>query len=122
MRIYKDQVSLENSSLTDVDEAIGEFIGNRLQDFVDYIDSDLGSMVHILVIEPSDALTDVDAELGFSLVDRPWDVVESHPGWYEITVVLSDDGFGWVIYVPKHASTDAFLLEKCASYCQESMP
>jgi hypothetical protein len=50
-------------------------------------------------------LTTVDVQLGFSLGERPIDVIESHPGWYEITIVLSDDGFGVVLYVPKHPDT-----------------
>lgn len=101
---------------------LAELLDRLMGELNEYGGLDLSELVHILVIEPSDALTDVDVELGFSLLDRPWDVVESHPGWYEITVVVSDDGFGWVIYVPKHATTDAALLEKCASYCKESMP
>ena len=110
-------------SLNDgIEPGICRLIECRLHEIDDFRDYDFSELIHILVIEPGDALTDVDAELGFSLLDRPWDVVESHPGWYEATVVVSDDGLGWVIYVPKHASTDASLLKKCASYCKESMP
>ncbi len=100
----------------------GELLDRLMEELNEYGGLDLSELVHIVVFEPGEALTDIDAELGFSLLDRPWDVVESYLSWYEITVVLSDDGFGWVIYVPKHASTDVTLLERCASYCQESMP
>lgn len=122
MQIYRDTDFLQAAVILDKKTQLERLIAKRLQDLAGYEDYELAELIHILVIEPSDALTDVDAELGFSLVDRPWDVVESHPGLYEITVIVSDDGFGWVIYVPKHASTDATLLEQCASYCKESMP
>ena len=36
-------------------------------------------------------------------------VCEAHAQWYEITFVLSSDGFGVVVYVPK-TCTDATLL------------
>jgi len=121
MRVYWNADSIQNARDKTTCSGFGKLLALRIEGLSDYEES-LSELIHILVIEPSDALTDVDAELGFSLSDRPWDVVESHPGWYEITVVVSDDGFGWVIYVPKHANTDAALLERCASYFKESMP
>jgi hypothetical protein len=121
MHFYRNTIFLQTSVTFESDTQLQGLIAQRLLDLADY-DESLSELIHILVIEPSDTLTDVDAELGFSLTDRPWDVVESYPGWYEITVVLSDDGFGWVIYVPKHANTDPALLEQCANYCKESMP
>lgn len=119
---FIDADSLLGVNDTDVDLQIATLINGRLRDLLICNGEDLSSLIHVLVIKPGEKLIDVDSELGFSLLDRPWDVAESHPGWFEITVVMSDDGFGWVIYVPKHATTDAALLEKCASYCKESMP
>lgn len=122
MHVFREAAAIHDAQAKALGSELGELLDRLMEELNEYGGLDLSKLVHILEIEPSDALTDVDAELGFSLLDRPWDVVESHPGWFEITVVVSDDGFGWVIYVPKLASTDASLLEKCASYCQESMP
>lgn len=121
MHVYRDTATLQAAVTSETDTQLQGLIAQRLLDLADY-EEPLSELIHILVIEPSDALTDVDAELGFSLSGRPWDLVESYPEWYEITVVVSDDGFGWVIYVPKHANTDVAFLEQCASYCKESMP
>lgn len=122
MHVYRDTAAIHDAHAKALGSDLGELLDRLVEELNEYGGLDLSELVHILEIEPSDALIDVDAELGFSLLDRPFDVVESHPGWYEITVVVSDDGFGWVIYVPMHASTDTALLEKCATYCQESMP
>lgn len=122
MIICSEILNLQKVIAADIDGELEGLIEKRLHDLSDYEECNIFNLIHFLVIEPSDSLTHVDVELGFSLVDHPWDVIESHSDWYEITVVVSDDGFGWVIYVPKHASTDATLLEKCASYCKESMP
>ena len=121
MRRYFCNISPFGVDVLESERELQELIGKKLNDLDGYEDYGLNELVNFIVVEPSDALTDVDAELGFSLSDRPWDVVESYPNWYEVTVVVSDDGFGWVIYVPKHANTDATLLERCASYCKEPL-
>ena len=122
MHVFREAAAIHDAPAKALGSELGELLDRLIEELNEYGGLDLSELVHILVIEPSDSLTHVDVELGFSLVDHPWDVIESHSDWYEITVVVSDDGFGWVIYVPKHASTDATLLEKCASYCKESMP
>ena len=38
--------------------------------------------------------------LGFLLGDRLPELVEYHTAWVELTYIISDDGFGWVVYVP----------------------
>jgi hypothetical protein len=121
MHIYRDTAALKAAVTSETDTQLQGLIAQRLLDLADYEES-LSELIHILVIQPSDALTHVDAELGFSLADRPWDVIESHSGWYEITIVVSDDGFGWVIYIPKADSTHADLLALCTSHLQEHMP
>ena len=44
-------------------------------------------------------------------------VCEAHAQWYEITFVLSSDGFGVVVYVPK-TCTDATLLALCERFAE----
>lgn len=122
MHIYRDTASLRGAVTREPDTQLQGLIARRIQDLAEYEDFDLAELLHILVIEPSDALTDVDAELGFSLADRPWDALESHPDWYELTLVLSDDGFGVVLYVPKRPDTDADLFGLCASHAREPLP
>ena len=97
------------------DPTLRNLIAQRIEELTDYT-KDLADLLHILTLEPSDTLTSVDAELGFSLEERPLDVIESHPGWYELTVVLSDDGFGVVLYVPMHPATDPKLLAICRGH------
>lgn len=121
MHVYRDTLALMASVTTETDPQLQGLIAKRLQDLADY-EEPLSELIHILVIEPSDALTDVDVELGFSLSARSWDVVESHTHWYEITVVISDSGFGWLIYIPKHSAVDANLLALCVQHCEEPMP
>lgn len=92
----------------------------RIEELAEYEVDDLSSLIKILVLDPSDALATVDTELGFSLLGRHCDVAESHRDWFELTLVLSDDGFGVVIYVPKHADLDSRLTAYCASQVRAS--
>ena len=97
------------------DPNLRKLIAQRIDELTDYTE-DLADLIHILILEPSDTLTSVDVQLGFSLCERPIDAIESHPGWHELTWVLSDDGFGVVLYVP---STEPKLL---AIFIKEPIP
>lgn len=122
MHVYRDTASIHDAHTKALGSELGELLGRRIEELVEYEDHDLSELVHILVIEPSDAPMQIDAQLGFSLSARPPDVVESHANWYEMTIVVSDDGFGWLVFVPKHPDTDTELLALCAQHCKEPMP
>jgi hypothetical protein len=114
MRVFRDTASIRASVAAFDDPDLSALVAKRFQELAEYDDYDLGDLVNIFVIEPGDPLTAIDAELGFTLVDRPIDVIENHPCWYELTIVLSDDGFGFVLYVPKQPGVEPDLLAMCA--------
>ena len=122
MRAYRDAAAIQAAVTAFDDPGLSALIATRIEELSEYEDYDLGDLVNIFVIEPGDALTDIDAELGFVLMDRPIDVLESHHGWYEITVVLSDEGFGDVLYVAKQPGVDPDLLAMCAAKSEEPSP
>ncbi|MFG0787835.1 hypothetical protein [Delftia tsuruhatensis] len=115
MFVYADSLSIKFACAKSLGAELGELIGLRIEELAEYEVDDLSSLIKILVLDPSDALATVDTELGFSLLGRHCDVAESHRDWFELTLVLSDDGFGVVIYVPKHADLDPLLTAYCAS-------
>jgi hypothetical protein len=83
-------------------------ISNRLSDLSDLETDELEAMIEVLILEPSDVLTQVDAELGYLLSSRPVELIETHEEWLEVTYVMSDDGAGVVMYVPASMS-EAFM-------------
>ena len=125
MHPLRTHASIHDTAHNHPDPTLTKLISRRIEELSDYTE-DLAELIHILILEPSDTLTSVDVQLGFSLGERPIDVIESHPGWYELTIVLSGDGFGVVLYVPKHPDTDPKLLEICtrhsSSESEEPMP
>ncbi|WP_066273208.1 hypothetical protein [Hydrogenophaga palleronii] len=116
MRVLRDSASIRSAGVDPAEPSLSVLISRLIADLDDE-GCDLTEMVRIVVVQPGDALSTIDAELGFPLLERPLDVIETHDGWIELTMVLSDDGFGVVVYVPVRPDVDARLL----AHCQEAM-
>ena len=85
---------------------------------------DLAELVTFLVVEPGDTLADIETALGFSplvnFVDGSrypdpeyvpsWEWVAAHPGWFEAFYVLTDDGYGWVLWIADQPGVPGALL------------
>lgn len=121
MHPLRNDADIHHTAQHHPDLQLRKHLSRRIEELSDYTE-DLAELIHIYILEPSDTLTSVDVQLGFSLGERPIDVIESHLDWYEITIVLSDDGFGVVLYVSKHPDTDPKLLEICTSLSKDPMP
>lgn len=100
----------------------------RLKEFDDY---SLDQLVRFVVFEECDTVADLDAALGFPVMANrfdgcrygepgfspSWEAIEEHMNWFEMVYVLSDDGFGVVVFVPKHA--DPELLQMLQQYSHQ---
>lgn len=122
MQVCADSASIFDAYRSALGSELGDLLGRRIEELAMYGEEDLFALIKILVLEPCDGLEAVDAELGFSLLGRRCDVAESHQGWFELTLVLSDDGSGVVVYVPKHSGTEPGLLDYCASQMEPLSP
>ncbi|MFC3714318.1 hypothetical protein ACFOMD_17245 [Sphingoaurantiacus capsulatus] len=94
---------------------------------------DLGELAHFLIVQAGDDLAYAEATLGFSplanLVDGAryresdftpsWECIEEYGGWFELTFVLSDDGYGAVLFVEEAEDVDPELLSLCREYSDE---
>jgi hypothetical protein len=94
---------------------------------------DLGELAHFTVVLPGDRLSDVETALGFSVTTNfvdgacfedpeftpSWEWLQDHQGWFEMVFVLSNDGFGWVLFVQDDPGVDATLLNLCRTYASE---
>ena len=94
-------------------------------------DYELHDIVEFVVVEPGDPLETIDEQLGFPVLCTrwepdarfgtpafapSWEVLEEHAGFYEVVFILSDDGYGVDIFVPKRDGVDPELLAMCAAY------
>lgn len=65
------------------------------------------------VVRPGDDLTELLTNPVDGSDDPPWEWCEDHGGWFEVPIIISDDGFGYVYFIPDRADTNAELLSLC---------
>ncbi|MBC5768691.1 hypothetical protein [Ramlibacter albus] len=100
---------------------------------------DADALGALVVVEGPADLNAVSNHLGFSVLEnridgrrfgepgfRPsFELIEEHACCYELVFVLSDDGFGALVFIPKSIDFPADLLAMCRKYAirsQELLP
>lgn len=87
-------------------------------------------LCYFIVVEEGDKAEQLGEHLGFSILHsrlddlrfdepafhRSWEVLEEHPSCYEMVIVLSDDGAGVEILIPKVPGIDPDLMALCRRY------
>ena len=90
---------------------------------------------YMIVVEPGDALDAIEAEskcrivrslygdsrFGDPAYETSFEFLDEHACCYEMVFVLSDDGYGIEIFIPKIAGIDATLLAMCAQYATPAL-
>jgi hypothetical protein len=120
MHIFRDSASIRGA-VTQI-PAVAPFISKRIEELAEDADYDLAELVHIIVVETGDTFAELDEALGFAVEHRAVDAIDAHPGCWELTYILTDGGFGVVVYVPKGADIDPRLLDLCASRAAGATP
>jgi hypothetical protein len=89
----------------------------------------------MIIIEAGDSLTDIEKEIGFSILTNLFDdisypdpdfmpfceVLEDHGGCYEMLYILGDGDEAVEIFIPK-TGVDAALLSMCSDFTNQSEP
>lgn len=65
------------------------------------------------VVRPDDDVTELLTNPVDGSNDPPWEWCEDHGGWFEAPVIISDDGFGHVYFIPDRDDTNAELRSRC---------
>ena len=111
------------------DLEIRHLVEKRIHD-LSFEPYDLDVLGYFLVVESSDSTEEIDAQLGFSFLGNRWngtyfgeadftpsfEVVEEHFGFFDMVFVISDDGYGVEVIVPKSSGIDSNLLAMCRQY------
>ena len=88
---------------------------DRLSEWEGY---ELSELAVFLIAQRGDTLEQVEAAFGQPLVRaRKFcflpELVEQHGGWFEVTFILSDDGFGLILLVQVDPDVDNELIAAC---------
>lgn len=95
---------------------------------------DADALGAFLVLQPGDGLEVLAKHLGFSVLTNRYDgtsfgdadfhpsfeLIEEHACCFEMVFVLSDDGYGALVWVPKSIELPTELLEMCRRYAVPS--
>lgn len=91
---------------------------------------------YFLIVEPGDTISELDAQIGVSILANRWtgirfdapgytqhfEVLDEHAGYFEMVFIVSDDGNGIEMFIPKRGVAPE-LLVMCARYAvPESLP
>ncbi len=109
------------------DPEICQLVQKRIHDLGDY---DLDELGYFLVIEAGDTLEAINTQLGFPILCNrstgihygttglvpSFEFMEEYASCYDTVFVLSDDGYGIEVFIPKTAGVDLELLAMCARF------
>ena len=126
MQIIRDPA--DTSAITD--PVLRQLIEKTIRDLSEDDPYDPDELGYFLIVEEGDTLEKIDAQLGFPILsnrysgarfDEPgfapsFELVEEHAGYFEMVFVISDDGYGVEVFVPKTVGIDPDLLAMCQRY------
>lgn len=119
MIIIRTEAEMACAVAAPPDPAIGSMLSTRAEALSAYDGFELPELALFAIIQARDTAEAIEHSLGWQILDtggsftRPAELIAEPSGWYEVTFILSDDGFGLVLYVPKDDRTDARLLRAC---------
>ena len=109
---------------------IGTLIEDRIAALSEDEPYDANIHGYFVLWEQGDSLEDFDRLLGFPVLSNRYsglrfgefgfspsfELVEKHLTCFELVFVLSDDGYGVMVFIPKTANVDPSLLAMCRQY------
>lgn len=116
MHCLRDGDAVERFLTDSTDQELRGLIQSRIAELAEFDDIPLSDLVHFLVLAPTDTRTDLERASGRPLNAISLDGLEANTMWFELTVVLRDDGFGNVIYIPRDIK-DEPLRQLCLTHC-----
>lgn len=86
---------------------------------------DLQDLAVLIIVQPSDTLDALESAYGERLVDDSIflivpELVSQHRDWIELVFILSDDGFGLVLFVSLERGADPMLATACRYALKQS--
>lgn len=114
MHCFRDAPSLQQFLSSCPSPELHQLIRDQLEPLADFDDVPLGDLVTIVILEAGDSASTLNLPLGRKLTESPIESCFSHSEWFELIIVVSDDGFGYVVYIPRNIA-DQSLLDFCVS-------
>ncbi len=131
MIVVRDHSTIDQIS----NPAIRELVQQRINDLGGEA-FDSNELGYFLVVESSDTLEALSAQLGFDLLRNrftgipfnatgftpSFEFIEEFPACYDMVFVLDDTGIGIELYVPKEEGIEPDLIAMCRMFAFSSPP
>lgn len=125
-----DGGSLSRALSSSIDPILRDIIKLRVSQLRRDFDGPLEEIVNFIIVEPGEGEREVADALGFSplqnVVDGArfgdpdftpsWEWAGCHGRWFELVYILSDDGFGIIVFVPDDPSIEFDLHALCLEH------
>lgn len=109
-------------------------IRELLQQRIDDLGGEAFDVAYFLIVESRDSLESLSAQMGFPVLCNRYtgsrydqagftpsfEFVEEFPNCFDVVFVLSDDGAGVELFIPKAEGIDPDLLAMCQTYAVRS--
>lgn len=126
MLVIRDPLDVASVADPELRHLIQKTIRNLSEDYP-YDPDELG---YFLIVQPGDGLDTLSGQIGFPvMVNRfsgiqfghagftpSFELVDEHANYYEMVFIISDDGFGVEVFIPKTEGVDPDLLAMCKRY------
>ena len=124
--IVRDLSSIHQIGNTEIRELV--------QQRIDDLGGEAFDVAYFLIVESGDSVEALSAQMGFPVLCNRYtgirydqagftpsfEFVEEFPGCFDVVFVLSDDGFGVELFIPKAEGIDPDLLAMCQTYSVRS--
>ena len=117
MIIIRDTASLDQLALVE----LKQLIRDRIAEITQGQPYDADVYGEFVIVEAGDTLPEIEAYLGREVIGNFEWLVE-WPCCWEAVFVLSDDGYGIDLFIPKPEAMDAELLAVCMQYAVPAEP
>ena len=130
MLSIRSSADLARALASSLDAELKRLLIQHRDNVVDGQDIDLSELAFFVVAEPGDPAETIADALGFDPAVNPadgsrfgqvgfnpgWEWLERHDRWTELVFVLSDDGFGAVLFIPHRDDVDRSLTALCRAH------
>ncbi|MFG6440515.1 hypothetical protein [Roseateles sp. LKC17W] len=114
MHCFRDASSLQRLIDESPPSELSHLIKTHLDALAAFDDVPLGDLANFFILSQGDSANTLVVLMDRNLSDIAVETCTSHAGWFELVIIVSDDGFGYIVFIPKTIN-DQSLLDFCAS-------
>lgn len=122
-----DEATIQAALALPISSHLRDLLTTRI---IHYAAAGLGSLTHIVVIQPGDTAAVIMREIGLYPTTSPidgahfgsmafhpfWDWLENQGGWFEMIVTVGDTGFAYILLIEDAKGVDPDLLALCNAH------